>query len=71
MITLKGGNIKIIKMEHDKRCIEVVDLDNNILYTGTDRFDVIRGRGTPIKVRLYHYTAQPCFIDWVSIWEKE
>lgn len=59
MITLEGNNIKILKMEHDKRCIEVVDLDNNILYNGTDRFDVIRECGTPIKVKLYHYTAKP------------
>lgn len=59
MITLEGDNIKILKMDCNKRCIEVVDFNNNILYKGTYRFDVIRERGTPIKIKLYHYTAKP------------
>ena len=59
MITLEGNNIEILKMDYDKGCIEVVDLDNNVLFNGTDIFDVIREREKPIKVKLYHYTAKP------------
>lgn len=59
MITLEGNNIEILRVDYDKRYIEVVDLDSNILFNGTDVFDVIRERGKPIKVVLYYYTAKP------------
>lgn len=59
MITLIGNNIKILRVDYDKWCIEVVDLDNNMLFHGTHVFDVIREREKPIKVVLYHYTAKP------------
>ena len=57
-ITLEGNNIKILETNFEDKCIEVVDLDTNILYTGTDGFDVTRERETPIKIKLYHYTAK-------------
>lgn len=58
MIILEGNNIEILKMDYDKGCIEVLDVDNNILYIGTDIFDVIREREKPIQVKLYHYTVE-------------
>ena len=59
MITLEGNNLKILSVDYDKWCIEVVDLDSNILFNGTYAFDVIREREKPIKVVLYYYTAKP------------
>lgn len=59
MITLEGSNIKILRVDYDKWCIEVVDLDTNMLFNGTYAFDVIRECEKPTKVVLYHYTAKP------------
>lgn len=59
MITLEGNNLKILSVDYDKWCIEVVDLDSNMMFNGTYAFDVIREREKPIKVVLYHYTAKP------------
>lgn len=59
MITLEGSNIKILRVDYDKRCIEVVDLDSNVLFIGTYAFDVVREYEKPIKVVLYYYTAKP------------
>lgn len=55
MITLEG-NIKILKLGYKTGHIEVVDLENDILYVGEVISEVIYERGKPLKVKLYHYT---------------
>ena len=57
MITLEG-NIKILKLGFKSGHIEVVDLDNDILYVGEVIFEVINEPGKPTKVKLYHYTTK-------------
>lgn len=56
MITLEG-NIKILKFGYKTGHIEVVDLDNDILYVGENISEVINEPGKPTKVKLYHYTV--------------
>lgn len=57
MITLEG-NIKILKLGYKTGHIEVVDLDNDILYVGEVISEVIYESGKPTKVKLYHYTTK-------------
>lgn len=57
MITLEG-NIKILKLGYKSGHIEVVDLDNDILYVGEVISEVIYEHGKPLKVKLYHYIAK-------------
>ena len=57
MITLEG-NIKILKLGYKTGRIEVVDLDNDILYVGEVISEVIYEHGRPLKVKLYHYTIK-------------
>lgn len=56
MITLEG-NIKILKFGYKTGRIEVVDLENDILYVGEVISEVIYEHGKPLKVKLYHYTT--------------
>lgn len=64
MITLEG-NIKILKLGYKTGHIEVVDLDNDILYVGEVISEVIYEHGKPLKVKLYHYTTKETN-DWLK-----
>lgn len=52
MIILQGVNIKILKLGYKTGHIEVVDLDNDILYVGENISEVINEPGKPTKVKL-------------------
>lgn len=72
MITLEG-NIKILKLGYKTGRIEVVDLDNDILYVGEVISEVIYEHGKPLKVKLYHYTTKATMnvLDETNDWLKK
>ena len=69
MITLEG-NIKILKFGYKTGHIEVVDVDNDILYVGEVISEVIYELGEPLKVKLYHYTTMNG-LDETNEWLKK
>lgn len=66
MIILQGDNIKILKLGYKTGHIEVVDLENDILYVGENISEVINEPGKPTKVKLYKYTAKPVEKEYVE-----